>query len=360
MNKSELQQGIMLNGRWYPRESLPEPGVHPAGDDPLVGKVVEFLHQWFDDQPGMTLYTSGSTGPPKRVILPKKAMRASAEMTGQFFNLQPGMTAHLCLSPDFVAGKMMIVRALVHGMNLLTTHVGANPLEEVSQAIDFSAMVPLQVAAVLKHNSLKINKVSILIIGGGAVSPWLEQQLQPLKTSCWHTYGMTETLSHVALRPMNGPERSEWFTPLPGVEIAADPRGCLVVRAPAISPAKVVTNDLVLLHDNKFQVLGRLDDVIISAGHKLHPAVTERKIGAWLTQPFFLTGEPHASAGQIPVLFVEASHDEHYKQQILEGLNQRLEPHELPRKIVVLPRFIYLESGKIDRQATKDLYYSSR
>ncbi|MFO7978741.1 MAG: AMP-binding protein [Bacteroidales bacterium] len=360
MNNYESQSGITLNGRWHSRRSLSEPGVHPELDDPLVRKVLEFLHQWFDDTQGITLFTSGSTGPPKKVILPKKAMMASAEMTGRFFKLKPGMTAHLCLSPDFVAGKMLIVRALAHGMDLLTTHVGANPLEALTQDVDFSAMVPLQVANVLKHNPEKMEQVSILIIGGGAVSPLLEQQLMHLKTNCWHTYGMTETLSHIALRPMNGPERSDWFTPLPGVEVSADPRGCLVINAPAIIPEKVVTNDLVLVKNNRFQVLGRKDDVIISAGHKLHPAVIEQKIGSWLSSPFFLAGEQHPSAGQIPVLFVEAPPRENQKQQIQEHLEQRLDPYEVPRKVIMLDRFVYLESGKINRQATQDLYYSSR
>ncbi len=350
----------MLNGRWTSRASLPEPGRPSHVEDPLVRKVLEFLYQWFDDQEVITLFTSGSTGPPKKVNLPKKSLMASAEMTGRFFDLKPGMTAHLCLSPDFVAGKMMIVRALAHGMNLLTTHVGANPLDTLNQAVDFSAMVPLQVANVLKHNPQKMQQVKTLIIGGGAVSPLLEQDLAHLKTSCWHTYGMTETLSHIALRPTNGPERTDWFTPLPGVELSTDPRGCLVISAPAIISERVVTNDLVLLKDNRFQVLGRWDDVINSAGHKLHPSLIERKIGAWLSFPFFLSGEQHPAAGQIPVLFVQAPPEETDKEQIQEGLLRELQPHEVPRKVIVLPRFVYLESGKINRQATKESYYSSR
>lgn len=359
MNKKESQQGIMLNGRWYDRSNLPEPGRDPYPDDPLVRKVVAFLHQWYDESQGMTLFTSGSTGPPKKIVLSRESMIASAEMTGRFFGLKPGMNAHLCLSPDFVAGKMMIVRALVHKMNLLTTTQEANPLEQSTQPIDFSAMVPLQVAAILKHNPRKMDLVSTLIIGGGPVTAFLEEQLVDLKTRCWHTYGMTETLSHIALRPLNGPDRSEWFVPLPGVNLGVDLRGCLVIEAPAISPEKVITNDLVLLDDNRFQVLGRLDDVIISAGHKLHPSLIERKIGSWLTHPFFLSGEQHPAAGQMPVLFVEAQPEENLRQLISQKLQQQLATHEVPRKIILLDRFVYLESGKIDRQATRNSYYSS-
>lgn len=354
MRSDLFQKGISINGRWIPADSLPLPAGAPGRKNELIRGVSEFLFEWFHGDDMIGLQTSGSTGRPKLMKVSRPAMEASARMTGSFFGLKEGMRAHLCLSPEFVAGKMMIVRAIVLGLDLVVTTAEANPLESLDAEVDFSAMVPFQLARVLKQDAQALNKVRQLIIGGGAILPPLEQALQNISTHCWHTYGMTETLTHVAVRALNGEAPSKWFKPLPGVSLSTDNRGCLVVKAPGIAEGTVVTNDLVVLQNNRFQVTGRWDQVIISAGRKLHPEEIEKKLGTIISFPFFLFPEQHSEAGQIPVLYVEANLDEQQQARMQQQLEEILEPHERPRKIKALPRFHYLVSGKIDRLATSE------
>lgn len=351
--KELLPDTLTLNGRQYDAAALREwAGQETPFPDPLLEKLRDFLREWLDEDSRITLKTSGSTGPPKLIRIEKARMIASARMTGDFFGLKPGMKALLCLSPDFIAGKMMIVRAMLLGLDLVTTNVEANPVKQLDHSIHFTAMVPLQVSTILQSNPGKFSLVRSLIIGGAPLPPGLEEQLQALSTRCWHTYAMTETLSHVALRAINGPGRSEWFKPMEGVSVALDARGCLVIDAPALAPGKIITNDLAELWGQQFRILGRIDDVIISAGHKLHPALLEQKIGRVVTTPFFLAAEPHPRAGQQLVLCIEGDFNEKDTSALMNQLKVILQTHELPRKILSIPRFKYLESGKIDRRGS--------
>jgi O-succinylbenzoic acid--CoA ligase len=321
-------------------------------NDTLIKKLLSFLQEWLDADPQITLKTSGTTGAPKWLRIDKEKMLQSARMTGQFFGLKPGMKALLCLSPEFIAGKMMVVRALFWELDLITTSLESNPLNKLNKSINLSAMVPLQVAHILRNQPEKFKLLQTLIIGGGALPAGIEEELQVVPTACWHTYAMTETLSHVALRAINGPNKSDWFTPMQGVEVSLDKRGCLVINAPAVADVPVVTNDLAELKGQKFKVLGRIDDVIISAGHKLHPAQIEKKLSRVIKTPFFLAGEDHSDAGQVLVLFLEGKFKEHKISELRIQFEVLLEEFEQPRKIKVIPRFKYLESGKIDRRGS--------
>ncbi|HSV87639.1 MAG TPA: AMP-binding protein [Bacteroidales bacterium] len=275
-------RSLLLNGTWFNDESLPErilrinKGSHTE-KDVLLQKVFFFLEQWLNDDPCITLQTSGSTGAPKQIRIKKEFMLNSAIMTGNYFGLRQGMNALLCLSPDFIAGKMMVLRSMVFKLNLITSSTESNPIKNLEVDIDFAAMVPLQVAMTLQKNPDKLDRIKTLIIGGGPLSISLEESLQSKSAKCWHTYGMTETVSHIALRPINGIDRSSWFAPLPGVIVSLDKRGCLTVNAPLISEDVVITNDLAKLNGQKFQITGRIDEVIVSAGLKLHPGKIEKK-----------------------------------------------------------------------------------
>lgn len=324
--------------------------VNPT--NPLMGKLVSFLADWLNDDIKILQNTSGSTGPPKIISIDKQLMLNSARMTGRFFGLKPGMKALLCLSPEFIGGKMQVVRAMELDLDLVITNLEANPVSGLGQTVDFAAMVPLQVAHVLKQNPEKFSLIKTLIVGGGPMPETIEEGLQNVAAVCWHSYAMTETLSHVALRAVNGPHRSNWFAPMEGVELSTDDRGCLVVSAPAVAQGPVVTNDLVELKGQQFKVLGRIDDVVISAGQKFHPAQLEQKLSRVIQTPFFLTGEYQPEAGQILVLYLEGNfkNEEILKLKIqIEGL---LQINESPRKVVTIAKFKYLESGKIDRLGT--------
>ncbi len=199
-----------------------------------------------------------------------------------------------------------------------------------------------------------------IIIGGSSIPVLLESQLQGLHTSCWHTYGMTETLSHIALRPLNGENRSDWFTPLPGIQIDQDEKGCLQIEATHLYDNKLVTNDLVHLDGNRFKVLGRIDDVIVSAGHKLHPGLIEQKIEALLSLPFFIGAEKHKIAGQSALLVVEGQLSVNGIFQLWKMMETKLPPYEMPRRMYFLPNFDYLESGKINKRKTLEKVVSFR
>lgn len=345
---------LMLNGVLYNEIALRNliADVNKGISNSLMEKLVAFLNDWLDETPYIMLRTSGSTGPPKTIQIEKIRMINSAGMTGRFFGLKPEMKALLCLSPEFIAGKMMVARALVLGLDLLTTSLEANPLKDLNQTVDFAAMVPLQVAHVLKQNPEKFSLIKTLIVGGGPIPATVEEDLQSVPTFCWHSYGMTETLSHVALRAVNGLHRSNWFAPMEGVGLSTDDRGCLVLSAPAVATGPVATNDLVELKGQQFKVLGRIDDVVISAGQKFHPAQLEQKLSRVIQTPFFLTGEYHPEAGQILALYLEGNFKNEEILKLKKQIESLLQKNETPRKVVCISKFKYLESGKIDRLRT--------
>ncbi len=354
---NRLPDKLLLNGAWISEEDIVN--LNPSGasaKDPLIGKTLNFLQEWFDDQGKILLKTSGSTGQPKQIHVDKQKMVYSAAMTNTFFNIDENHKLLLCLSPEFIAGKMMIVRAMLAGAELITTSVDSNPIRTLKQAIDFSAMVPLQLASILNETPEKLNLIKKLIIGGSAFPPYLEQQIQNVQTDCWHTYGMTETLSHVALRKMNRGDRSDYFVPLKGIDISADERGCLMITMPYLSDQPIVSNDVVAIEQQGFKVLGRYDEVIITAGYKIHPGIVEDKLSPFIKQKFFIAPEISVKAGQQVILFIEDQLTMYDLFMLWDKLEKCLKPQEIPRRIVQCDQFHYLPSGKLDKLKTIESY----
>jgi o-succinylbenzoate---CoA ligase len=351
--KLTLPDTLLLNGKLLHASNKKEilEWLHTT-EDVLLRQSLHFLLEWFDGDEHISLKTSGSTGTPKMMQVAKHRMVSSAEMTNSFFGLTANSRMLLCLSPEFIAGKMMIVRAMMAGADLITAGLESNPLQSLTEPIDFTALVPLQLDKILEQNREKLDLIKTIIIGGSSIPVLLESQLQVLHTSCWHTYGMTETLSHIALRPLNGENRSDWFTPLPGIQIDQDEKGCLQIEAPYLYDNKLVTNDMVHLAGSRFKVLGRIDDVIVSAGHKLHPGLIEQKIEAFLSLPFFIGAEKHEVAGQSALLVIEGELSVNAIFQLWKMMEAKLPPHEMPRRINFLPCFYFLKSGKIDKRKT--------
>ena len=249
----------------------------------------QFLAQWHDDSPTLLVHTSGSTGQPKPMHAEKRRMEASARITCQFLGLSEGDTALLCLPLDYIAGKMMVVRALTCSLRLIDVPPGGHPLAGLEEPIDFAAMVPLQV-----YNSLaipaereRLRSIGNLIIGGGAIDESLATALRDFPHAVWSTYGMTETLSHIALRRLSGPDATEWYTPFPTVDVSLNREGCLVISAPLVCPDTLVTNDLAELNDDRFRILGRRDNVVCSGGLKIQIEEVERRLQPPLRAPFY-------------------------------------------------------------------------
>lgn len=291
----------------------------------------EFLEEWNNPSPYVHVQTSGSTGAPKPMLVEKQRMLNSARITCDFLGLREGDTALLCMSLDYIAGKMMVVRSKERGLKLTTVEPSGHPLSTPHSPLDFAAMVPMQV-----YNSLQVPeekerlmRIRHLIIGGGAIDDALASALKTFPNHVWSTYGMTETLSHIALRRLNGPEASEWYTPFPSVKVSLNEDSCLVIDAPLVCPSRLVTNDIAELSSGtvpnmKFRILGRKDNVICSGGIKIQIETVERQLRPHLQAPFLITKRPDAKFGEAVVLLTEGAVDEGRRvcAQVLPKYNQ--------------------------------------
>lgn len=330
-----------LNGFHLNREDLCRVAYSfiKEGED-FEKPVGDFLLDWFDSKPFIEMQTSGTTGAPKIISVSKQAMVESALATGDFFGLQPGNKALQCLPVKYVAGKMMLVRAMILGLDLEFVAPSSHPLELLEMDFDFVAMVPLQA-----QNSLtELKRVKKMIVGGAAVSKNLEKQLLKLPTQVFETYGMTETITHIAARKLG----EKAFTVLPGVTISYDDRNCLVIHAARISDEVIVTNDIVeLVNENQFIFIGRMDNVINSGGIKLIPEQIEEKLSQSMTHRFFIASKPDPELGEKVILVVEGE-----TYDLGSDIYKDLDKYEKPREVLFIPKFKETGSGKIMRKET--------
>lgn len=309
------------------------------GDDFEIEAGI-FLMDWFDDHSYVDTQTSGTTGTPKIIRISKQAMVHSAIATGDFLGLQPGNTALHCLPCRFIAGKMMLVRAIILGLEMDLVSPKGNPIPNKHKVYDFSAMVPLQV----EHALSQLNQIKKLIVGGAKIAPSLINQLQSCTTEVYETYGMTETITHIAAKKID----EDYFQTLPNVTVSIDDRSCLVIDAPNILEEKIVTNDIVhLVSPTSFQWLGRYDNVINSGGVKLFPERIEEKLQQAFSVPFFIASEYDEHLGEKVILAIESE-----EITLSATIFDVLEKYEKPKKIYFIPNFIRTETGKINRNLT--------
>lgn len=309
----------------------------------LSEEVYDFLVDWFSEKGTLTIQTSGSTGTPKLIQLNKDHMVNSAMVTGRFFELPESTTALLCLPIKYIAGKMMLVRALVLGWHLDITFPESEPLGKISKTYDFSAMIPLQ----LRKSLDKIHLIKKLIVGGGTVDVSLENAIQNLTTQVYATYGMTETITHIAVKKLN---HSKWnyFKVLPEVKISTDTRGCLIIDAPSVSSKQIITNDIVEIHaDIHFSWKGRYDNVVNSGGIKLHPEEIEKRIAPYLDRRFFVIGVNDEVLGEKLILVIEGA-----SYTLPKELFQELTKFETPKNTFFISNFLETETGKVQRTKT--------
>lgn len=308
--------------------------------EPFEQHIGNFLLDWFDEKSYIELSTSGTTGTPKVIKIEKQAMLDSALATGDFFGLEPGDTMLHCLPTNYVAGKMMWVRSFILGLEMKFVEPNSNPLKDIDEKFDFCAMVPLQAKNSL--DKLKQKKIKKLIIGGVKVHKALEQELVKLPMKIYETYGMTETITHIAAKRIG----EEAFTVLPNVTISADERHCLVIKAKNISKQEIVTNDIVkLISDTQFVWEGRIDNVINSGGIKLMPEQIEDKLSTLIPRRYFVSGLPDDTLGEKVVLYVEGE-----PIVIEESVFNVLDKFEKPKEIIFIPKFKETATGKIMRK----------
>lgn len=315
--------------------------------------IYVFIQEWLDDNKQVKAKTSGSTGTPKNILLEKAKMIESAKMTGEFFKFQKEDNALLCLSPQFIAGKMMIVRAIVWQMNLICVKPDGHPLNELNSNIDFAAMIPLQVSNSI-HNKNQLGKIKTILIGGGVVDKNLENKLGDINCNFFSSFGMTETLSHIAIKTLNGSNKSNIYKALNGITFTLDDRDCLKIKAHKLLRKEIITNDIVNLYSStEFEWLGRFDHVINSGGIKLFPEQIEEKLSLYINQAFFLMGIPDEYLGEKMILLVESNdHSEEQKKKILAEIKPYLENFQSPRDIFTISKFKRTSTGKTQRKAT--------
>ena len=318
--------------------------------------IEEFLEEWNNPSPYVHVKTSGSTGAPKPMLVEKQRMLNSARITCDFLGLRPGDTALLCMSLDYIAGKMMVVRSLERGLKLTTVEPSGHPLSTSNlppstfHIPHFTAMVPLQVYNTLQvpEERERLKKIKHLIIGGGAIDDSLAAELKDFPNNIWSTYGMTETLSHIALRRLNGPEASEWYTPFPSVHLSLSDEGCLIIDAPEVCPEPLITNDIAELSTRQFRILGRKDNVICSGGLKIQAEELERQLRPHMSAPFVITKRPDEKFGEVVVLVTEGSPSD--ARIICERI---LPKYHQPKAYLHLDQIPLTETGKIARHKIK-------
>ena len=306
----------------------------------------EFVSDWLSDSPTLLVHTSGSTGKPKPMLVEKRRMEASARITCGFLGLRAGDTALLCMPLDFIAGKMVVVRSLVWGLQLMAVEPSGHPLKGLTESPTFAAMVPMQV-----YNSLKVEEerrllrdIKHLIIGGGAVNSDMAEELRGFPNAVWSTYGMTETLSHIALRRLSGAEASEWYEPFDGVGVTTSADGCLVIDAPAVCAQPLVTNDIAEIAPDgrRFRIRGRRDNVVCSGGLKLQIEEMEARLQPHLNVPYMISKRPDDKFGEAVVLLAVTDDME----SVCEVCRKHMPRYEQPRYFLAVSELPMTPTGK--------------
>lgn len=311
--------------------------------------IYKFILNWFDQSNSILQQTSGSTGNPKEIKLNKSAMIASATNTVNFFQLQKNDTAWLCLPINYIAGKMMVVRAIVGELNLLISNPKGSP-ELPKNRIDFTAMVPLQIQKLIQ-NETNLSNIKTIIIGGAAVDFKLQKTIQNIPSVIYATYGMTETSSHIALQKLNGKHAEKYFKVLARIKISTNTETCLIIDAPLLNPNPIQTNDIVeIVSPSEFKWLGRADNVINSGGLKISPEELENQISSIINRECLIVPEKDELLGEKIVLVLEGSANKPLAEKILIKIKSMVDKHRVPKAVYYLEHFPRNESMKIDRK----------
>lgn len=345
-NTDISKQTITINGILYSRDSILNT---VEGEQPFSNDLLSFLKEWFNDSPYILVQTSGSTGVPKQIEVEKARMLQSAKLTCNFLGLKQGDSALLCMNLKYIGAKMVVVRSLFAGLELIPIEASGYPLKEIETTV-FAAMTPMQVYNSLQDNEQreKLKCIQHLIIGGGAVDAVLSSELANFPHAIWSTYGMTETLSHIALRRINGKSASEWYTSFEGVSVSLSENQTLKIEAPLITQEVLATNDVAEINkQGQFRILGRVDNIINSGGIKIQIEEVEHLLSKSLSGEYMITSAQDTKFGEAVVLLVK--NGIYTTSQIHSICKEFLPPYWIPKAIFLLDTLPYTETNKPNR-----------
>lgn len=335
--------------------------------NPYFQKAFDFLHLWMSGAEEFALQTSGSTGTPKTITVSRNQLSSSAAMTGAALSLHKGTSAVVCLNVQYVAGLMMLVRGMELGWELTVVEPAANPLLALGSesSFDFIAMVPMQLSSCLENEETKIrvDNLGKILLGGAPVSVALARKIAGLAVPVYQSYGMTETVSHVALRKLNCPAPEEYYTVLPEINFGQDERGCLYVAGPMTNGELVQTNDLVsIVSAEAFTWLGRFDNVINSGGVKIildriDELIAELFFEMDYAANFFSWYQEDEKWGQKLVLIIEKNNGILSEDVLLKEIRRKVSVYETPKHVYFANQFIKTETGKIDKRRTAKMLF---
>jgi len=338
---------IINNKKYDQNDLLNQVKIHVSKEN-WEGDFWRFIAQWLDQKPYVTVQTSGSTGQPKKIQIAKEKMLESAKNTCHFFQLKEGDNALLCLSAKHIGGMMMIVRAFYNKLNLHLVAPQANPLKDMESKIEFTAMVPYQAQNCIKASLKKTQDISHIIIGGGKISSELEQLITVNDIQAYSTFGMTETISHIALQKIG---KDQHYTCLNNIRIDKSKEGTLVIHAPNLLDKALATNDLIdMINHSQFKWLGRKDFAIESGGIKIIPEIIEQKLEPYLKRNFIISSRPSNQFNNEVILIIEGE-----KYTIDSSIFKALSKFEKPKAVYFVDKMIYTPTGKIKRRATQKL-----
>ena len=296
-----------------------------------------FLKSWFDDKDYILTNTSGSTGNPKEIKLKKLDLIESSKLTARYFDLKVGDKIINCLPIKYIAGKMMLVRSLVLGLDLYVFPVSSSPISDLKNNYDLIAFTPIQ----LENSIPFIEKIKKVLVGGSPVQDSLKEKILNSKSIVYETYGMTETITHIAARNLSMGEKE--FTALPGIELGKSDN-CLFIKPNHLSIEMVQTNDVVeFTNKNKFQLIGRRDFIINSGGVKLNPETIEKKLAKYISADFVISSIDNSKFGEVVALVFKKNIPDNYNKAFTH-----LSKYEIPKEVLVIENFPE-NNGKINR-----------
>ena len=315
-------------------------------------EILNFSFEWLDEKNKFFLVaTSGSTGKPKSISISRYEMINSALATADYLKLKEGQSSLLILPAQFIAGKMMIVRALILGLDFYYLEPKTDILLQIDRKYDFCAAIPLQIQKVLNSNvPEKLDLFTEVIIGGAALANEDIVKLKDFSTHFYATYGMTETITHIAMKPLNGSRASKSYQCLPGISIDQDDRDCLRIYSQRLPQEITMTNDRVeLINEKEFLLLGRVDAVINSGGLKIQAEQLEELIKENLNLEIMIGYREDKTLGQKLVLLLEGQAEEFDKQELQEKLTKILAKNKVPKEILFIPKLFKTPNQKLNR-----------